>query len=108
MLKCLKEMGLKVKLEKCHFLQQEVRFLGHQISVDGTDPGKVASVKQWPVPATLKKLRSFLGFCSYYRRYVEGFSKIADPLYDLVNLCLNVGSPTIVNQMHSALWSTDC
>lgn len=106
----LKETGLKVKLEKCHFLQQEVRFLGHQISADGigTDPEKVNAVKQWPVPSTVKELRSFLGFCSYYRRFIEGFSKIAGPLHDLVNLCLNAGSLSKVNQMLLTLWTTDC
>lgn len=54
----LRETGLKVKVEKDHFLQSSVCFLGHQISAEGvgTDPNKVAAVKQWPVPATFKDL----------------------------------------------------
>ncbi|KAL1256562.1 hypothetical protein QQF64_012107 [Cirrhinus molitorella] len=66
--KRLRDTGLKIKVEKCNFLQSEVRFLGHQVSAQGvsTDPDKVSAVKQWPVPSTLKELRSFLGFCSYY------------------------------------------
>ncbi len=86
----LKETGLKVKLEKYHFLQGEVKFLSHQISAQGigTDPEKVEAVKSWKTPGTVKELRSFLGFCSYYRKFIEGFSKIAGPLHDLVNLCL--------------------
>lgn len=65
-LRHLKETGLKVKLQKCHFLQNEVKFFGHQVSTDGigTDPGKVSAVKQWPVPSTVRGLRSFLGFCT--------------------------------------------
>ena len=52
------------------------------------DPDKIVAVKQWPVPTTLKELRSFLGFCGYYRRFVEKCSRIAGPLHDLINLCL--------------------
>ncbi|XP_029902664.1 uncharacterized protein LOC115355879 [Myripristis murdjan] len=89
-LKRLRKTGLKVKMEKCHFLQPEVRFLGHQVSAQGigTDPDKVSAVKQWPIPRTVKELRSFLGFCSYYRRFIEGFSQIAGPLHDVVNACV--------------------
>lgn len=55
----LREAGLKVKVEKCHFLQSEVKFLGHVVSAQGvsTDPDKVSAVKQWPVPNTLKELQ---------------------------------------------------
>ncbi len=41
------------------------------------DPGKFEAVKEWKVPKTVKELRSFLGFCSYYRKFIEGFSRIA-------------------------------
>lgn len=82
-LKRLAEMGLKVKLQKCAFLQQSVKFLGHQVSVKGvgTDPSKVSAVKNWKDPATVKELQSFLDFCSYYRRLIRGFSQVAGPLH---------------------------
>lgn len=62
-LKRLRETGLKLKIEKCHFLQSEVKFLGHQVSSEGvhTDPDKISVVREWPVPNTPKELRSFLG-----------------------------------------------
>lgn len=109
-LKRLQDTGLKVKLEKCHFLQSEVPFLGHKISAEGisTDPQKVAAVKQWPIPTTLRNLRSFLGFCSYYRRFVRGFSKIAGPLHDVVNSCLNSGSRNKANHLLQCLWTEAC
>lgn len=109
-LKRLKETGLKVKMEKCHFLQPEVRFLGHQVSAQGigTDPDKVSAVKQWPIPRTVKELRSFLGFCSYYRRFIEGFSQIAGPLHDVVNVCVRESSQARVNQMFRAAWTPQC
>ena len=82
----LQRIGLKLKTSKCHFLQREVLYLGHHVSADGiaTDPAKIDAVKDWAVPNTVKQLRSFVGFASYYRKYVQGFSMIAAPLHDLV------------------------
>lgn len=109
-LRRLRETGLKVKVEKCHFLQQEVRFLGHQVSAQGigTDPDKISAVRKWPVPSTVKELRSFLGFCSYYRRYIEGFSQIAGPLHDAVNGCLQDSGAARTNQLFRMAWTPQC
>uniref|UniRef100_A0A3P9MIP6 Gypsy retrotransposon integrase-like protein 1 n=1 Tax=Oryzias latipes TaxID=8090 RepID=A0A3P9MIP6_ORYLA len=106
----LRETGLKVKVEKCNFLQSSVRFLGHQISADGigTDPDKVAAVKQWPVPASVKELRSFLGFCSYYRRFLQGFSQLAGPLHDAVNTCLNQSNMSRSKNLFKSVWTAEC
>ena len=82
----LQQEGLKAKLEKCCFLKKEVNYLGHVISSLGvsTDPGKVAVVSNWAHPTNVSELRSFLGFGSYYRRFVEGSAKLAAPLHHLV------------------------
>ena len=82
----LREIGLKLNPEKCSFFKQNVKYLGHTVSAHGiaTDDDKVSSVKNWPVPSTLKELRAFLGFASYYRRFVKDFAKIAGPLHHLV------------------------
>ena len=81
----LSEASLKISPKKCHFFQSEVTFLGHVVSKEGvsTDPDKIAAVKNWREPTTVKQLKSFLGFCSYYRRYVQSFANIARPLYKL-------------------------
>lgn len=109
-LKRLRETRLKVKVEKCHFLQPEVKFLGHQISAQGvgTDPDKVSAIRKWPVPSTAKELCSFLGLCSYYRRYIQDFSQIAGPLHDVVNGCMQDNRGTRVNQLFKTAWSPQC
>jgi hypothetical protein len=82
----LRSYGLKIKPSKCHFFKQEVTFLGHVVSETGvkTDPGKVDAVSNWPTPSCEKDLRSFLGLCSYYRKYVQGFALIASPLHAII------------------------
>jgi hypothetical protein len=82
----LQQNGLKLKLRKCHFFQPEVKNLGHVISASGvaTDPEKISAVKEWKTPSTVVELRSFLGFASYYRRFVEDFAKYAASLHKLV------------------------
>uniref|UniRef100_A0A665U756 Gypsy retrotransposon integrase-like protein 1 n=1 Tax=Echeneis naucrates TaxID=173247 RepID=A0A665U756_ECHNA len=82
----LQAEGLKAKLSKCSFFKKEVSYLGHVISGEGvsTDPSKIDVVANWPTPTTVSELRSFLGFASYYRRFVEGFAKLAAPLHRAV------------------------
>lgn len=82
----LQQEGLKAKLEKCSFFQAEVNYLGHLITAQGvaTDPKKIEAVANWQPPQQVSELRSFLGFASYYRRFVESFAKMAAPLHRLV------------------------
>lgn len=81
----LREAGLKLKPQKCKLFSKSVSFLGHIISEDGvaTDYDKIKVVQQWPIPVTVTEVRSFLGLCSYYRRFIPGFAKIARPLHQL-------------------------
>ena len=75
--------NLKINPLKSEFSRTKVQFLGHVISKDGlqVDPEKITAVKQFPVPTSQSHVESFLGLCSYYRRYVKGFADIARPLH---------------------------
>ncbi|XP_076131023.1 retrovirus-related Pol polyprotein from transposon opus [Alosa pseudoharengus] len=106
----LEHEGLKVKLSKCAFFQQQVRYLGHVISNQGvaTDPSKIEVVSSWPTPTTVSELRSFLGFASYYRRFVEGFAKLAAPLHRLVAELANVGPRKGPQKASIRTWPSEC
>lgn len=68
--------------EKCQFLSDQMSFLGHVVNAEGIamQQHKIAAVKEWPIPTNRKEVRGFLGLAGYYRRFVQGFSKIAEPL----------------------------
>ena len=81
----LYEHGLKLKLKKCSFLQHQVIYLGFVIDQDGIKPDqkKVEAIRALPVPTCVKEVRSFVGMCSYYRRFIPNFFQIAEPITDL-------------------------
>lgn len=83
----LQAEGLSVKLKKCQFFRDELKFLGHIISGDGIkpDPDKVAAVDNWPLPHTQTELKGFLGLTNYFRRFIRNYSSIAAPLTRLTS-----------------------
>jgi hypothetical protein len=84
-LQCLREHKLYGKLSKCSFYQSRIQYLGHVISDEGiaVDLAKVEAIMEWPAPMNVTEVRSFMGLSGYYRWFVEGFSKIANPIMEL-------------------------
>ncbi|GJR01464.1 putative reverse transcriptase domain-containing protein [Tanacetum coccineum] len=84
-LKLLKKEELYAKFSKCEFWILKVQFLGHVIDSKGihVDPTKIESIKDWASPKTITEIRQFLGLAGYYRRFIEGFSKIAKSMTKL-------------------------
>ena len=77
----LKKAGLYLKPEKCEFHKTQVEYHGLIVSTEGIemDPTKVATVLEWEEPQNVKDVQSFLGFANFYRRFIEGYSKIVAP-----------------------------
>jgi len=84
-LQTLQDNKLLVEREKCEFHKQKVEFLGYEILPGEVrmSPSKIESIREWPVPDTVTKVRGFLGFANFYRKYIRGYGGIAIPLTDL-------------------------
>ena len=87
----IRQVGLKLRADKCCFLQRNVKYLGHLVGVDGlqADPDKVGKVTSWPVPQSAQQVQQFLGFANYYRRFIQGFAEVAKPLHRLTEHAVN-------------------
>ncbi|GKF00696.1 putative reverse transcriptase domain-containing protein, partial [Tanacetum coccineum] len=84
-LELLKNEKLYAKFSKCEFWILKVQFVGHVIDSRGihVDPAKIESIRDWASPKTPTEIRQFLGLVGYYRRFIEGFSKIAKSMTKL-------------------------
>ena len=80
----LKAAHLKLKLKKCEFFKQEVKYLGHVITTKGVKPDdeKVEKIVNFPIPRSVKEVKSILGISSFYRKYIKGYSQIVEPLLE--------------------------
>ena len=104
-LRRLQEHGIKLNPSKCKFFQRRVRYLGRVVSGDGysLDPEDTAAVQNLAKqkPATVGDVRKSLGFLSYYRQYIQDFSRVAKPLYDLM-----AGPDPLANN-HRVTWTEE-
>nr|XP_037273014.1 uncharacterized protein K02A2.6-like [Rhipicephalus microplus] len=82
----LKQAGLKLKLDKCTFLERQVEYLGHVVTAAGCQPNpeKVEAVLKAPRPEDVKTLRSYLGLVNFYRKFLPGLSSVLHPLNELL------------------------
>jgi hypothetical protein len=91
-IKFLNKKKVYAKFSKCEFWLREVQFLGHMIDQGGlhVDPSKVDAIKKWDARKFATEIRQFLGLVGYYRRFIENFSKIAQPLTKLTKRLYNM------------------
>ncbi|KAL0902756.1 hypothetical protein ABMA27_000562 [Loxostege sticticalis] len=78
----LREHNFKVQLDKSEFLRKEVIYLGHTLTQEGLKPNedKIKAIKKFPIPATQKEIKSFLGLVGYYRKFIPDFAKMTKPM----------------------------
>ena len=83
----LEAAGLKLKPKKCQILQEEVLFLGHQVSASGIRPNPklIECIMEWKRPRNRREVQQYLGLCNYYRRFIPEFSDTAAPLTELTS-----------------------
>lgn len=77
----LRQARFKIQLDKSEFLRKEVEFLGHVITPEGIKPNpkKILAIQNFPIPKTVKEIKSFLGLLGYYRRFIKNFAKLTKP-----------------------------
>ena len=82
----LRKHSLYANLKKCRFHQEEVRFLGYVVSSRGIrmEDERIEAVRGWPEPKSVRDIQVFIGFANFYRRFIQGFSKIAAPLTSML------------------------
>lgn len=108
----IRNAHLMLNPKKCSLFQQRVEFLGHVVTAEGihTDERKIEAVREWPRPQDKHQLRSFLGLCTYYRRFVEGFADIAAPLHKMTEdksvFVWNATSENAFRRLKAALCSS--
>nr|GEU55790.1 putative reverse transcriptase domain-containing protein [Tanacetum cinerariifolium] len=104
-LELLKEEKLYAKFSKCEFWIPKVQFLGHVIDSRGihVDPAKIESIKYWVSPKTPTEIRQFLGLAGYYRRFIEGYSKIAKSMTKLTQKGINKDFVLYYDASHKGL-----
>src|SRR5437762_11188999 len=78
--------GLFVKLKKCEFHVQKISFLGFVISPEGIsmDPARISTISDWPVPRSVTDIPIFLVFANFYRRFIDGYSRVVLPITSLL------------------------
>ena len=78
--------GLKLKPSKCHFLWQEIAFLGHKVSEEGMKPGDdgLKGIAEMAAPANYMEIRRFLGTTGFFQHFIKNYARIAKSLNDLL------------------------
>jgi hypothetical protein len=101
----LRKANLTLKVSKCHFCRNEIKYLGHVITKHGIkpDPALISAIKEFPQPRKSKDVQAFLGLTGYYRRFIQNYAKIAEPLLKQIRNIKNER-----NTNHHIIWNEEC
>jgi hypothetical protein len=101
----LRNANLTLKASKCHFCRNEIKYLGHIITKDGVkpDPELVSAVKEFAQPRRMKDIQAFLGLTGYYRRFIQNYAKIAEPLLKQIR-----NNKHERNTNYHIIWNDEC
>lgn len=102
----VQEAGLTLRMSKCVFLAERIKFLGHNVSEDGINPGddKVLAIRNFPQPTNIHEVRRFLGLTGFFRKFVPNYSSISKPITELTK---TVNSPPFNwSDEHTAAFET--
>ena len=79
----MKQAGLRLSRNKCHFMATSVEYLGYKIDAEGLHPllGKVRAIEKAPRPRKVSELKAYLGLLTYYGRFLPNLSTVLSPLY---------------------------
>jgi len=77
---------LELRIDKCRFMEEQCEYLGYIVSKKGIQPDNknIEAIKNFPIPKNAKEVHSFLGLCSYFRKFIKEFSIKAKPLYNII------------------------
>ena len=94
----LRNANLRLHPAKCSFCKESVKYLGFVLDAKGlkVDDSKIQVIQNWKTPKNLKELRSFLGYCGFYRRFIFQYAKVCNSLYQLLK------------KDQPFLWTEDC
>ena len=79
----LADVGLQLDFDKSEFEGHIIKYLGYLIETGRglrADPEKLEAIRKWEPLTKVRGVRGFLGFCNYYRQFIDGYSRIAEPL----------------------------
>ncbi|UYV65781.1 K02A2.6-like [Cordylochernes scorpioides] len=83
----LAKYNIKLKKEKCLFLQKEIEYLGHLVTEEGIRPldHKVQAIQKAKTPTNISELRSFLGLVNFYGKFIPNLPELLKPLHELLH-----------------------
>lgn len=83
----LREHNIRLKASKCHLCKHEISYLGHVVNADGIhpDPAKIEAIKKMKIPSNKSEIYTFIGLCSYYRKFIKSFAFVAAPIHRLLS-----------------------